>query len=167
MKKEHHLFKHGHRPKAGCSKTYKSWVSMRHRCADARNENYHGKGIEVCERWGDFNNFLADMGERPDGTTIDRIDYSKGYFPENCRWASSKTQARNKSTSLIVEFKGNLVNLVDLADASGIARTTIYRRYWQGLRGEELASPENRNKGKAKIKKTLQRINARQQQGPL
>ena len=87
---------HGHaRRKAGKpSPTYNSWRAMKERCAKA--PYYAGRGITVCERWQSFPNFLADMGERPDGMTIDRIDPDKGYTPDNCRWATWHEQQLNR-----------------------------------------------------------------------
>jgi hypothetical protein len=79
--------------------TYKIWGSMRQRCENPNAENYPyygGRGIAVCERWQKFENFLADMGEKPDGLSIDRIDNSKGYEPGNCRWTTSSEQNRNR-----------------------------------------------------------------------
>lgn len=86
--------------------TYKSWSSMWDRC---RNPNrpcwirYGGAGITVDPRWVAFSNFLADMGERPDGTSLDRIDTLKGYGPDNCRWATRLQQARNTKDNRINE----------------------------------------------------------------
>jgi hypothetical protein len=85
---------HGHTWKGGYSPTYSSWQSMKRRCKP--DQKYGQKGVTVCERWMSFENFLADMGERPEGTTLDRIDGSKGYSPENCRWATQEQQTANR-----------------------------------------------------------------------
>lgn len=76
--------------------TYSSWTSMRRRCSNLEDPNYGGRGIAVCSRWNTFTNFVEDMGERPAGLTLDRIDPDKGYSPENCRWADASTQATNQ-----------------------------------------------------------------------
>jgi hypothetical protein len=72
---------------------------MKSRCQNPNHERFKdwgGRGIAVCEHWQKFENFLADMGERPEGTTIERIDNSKGYEPGNCKWATSEEQTANK-----------------------------------------------------------------------
>ena len=81
------------------SPTYKSWEAMKQRCSNPNNTryaDYGGRGITVCDRWQSFEHFLQDMGERPDGTTLDRVDNNLGYCPENCCWSTPKQQCSNR-----------------------------------------------------------------------
>lgn len=80
--------------------TYASWSSMKNRCSAENGHHYRyyvKKEIKVCERWQSFENFLSDMGEKPAGTTIDRIDNNKGYEPSNCRWVTWDVQCANRN----------------------------------------------------------------------
>lgn len=97
--------RHGHRK----SRTYASWQAMLQRCRNSRNKDYPrwgGAGVKVCERWTEFENFLADMGQRPDGKTLDRIDTLGNYEPGNCQWASLSEQQRNRRGSMEWHIKG-------------------------------------------------------------
>lgn len=84
-------------------RTYMSYAAMKRRCLDPNRdgaEHYFDKNIKVCDRWlgkTGFSNFLEDMDERPTGMTLDRIDSSKNYSPDNCRWATPTEQTRNRS----------------------------------------------------------------------
>ena len=86
----------------GRTPTYLSWMMMKRRCYGVNHNRYHAygaRGIRVCDRWQDYANFLADMGERPAGTSLDRIDVNGNYEPGNCRWGTPKDQANNKQKS--------------------------------------------------------------------
>jgi len=105
---------HGHSPKSGWTKTYKTWASMLERCRN-KNDMHHkkyyiDKGVNLCARWLKFENFLEDMGERPPNTSIDRINPFGDYEPSNCRWADSKTQGANRRKNYIKEMKNERIS---------------------------------------------------------
>lgn len=124
------------------SPTYLSWLAMRSRCSNPKNEKYKlygGRGIKVCERWmNSFDNFLADMGERPPGRTLDRVKSELGYFKNNCRWASKEEQSTNRDMDKLGwrrlrthcpdghEFSAENIRMVKGKNRAGA--TTEYRR---------------------------------------
>ena len=87
------------------TRTYSCWENMKGRCKSDTHESkkyYKDAGIGYCKEWGQFENFFADMGEAPENTTLDRIDNALGYSKENCRWATPKEQAQNRSTTILL-----------------------------------------------------------------
>ncbi|MGZ8172977.1 MAG: hypothetical protein ACXWT8_07125 [Methylobacter sp.] len=116
--------------------TYNSWAGVIQRC---NNENsisykrYGGRGIFVCERWMSFENFFEDMGERPEGMTLDRKDNDGNYESENCRWATRKEQANNTRRNRFVNLNGKSVSIKEAAKIRGIRVGLIYERVNAGL----------------------------------
>jgi len=89
---------HGYARKNKKNKTYTTWISMRQRCNNPKSEAYKyygGRGISICERWNNFENFLKDMGERPENLTLERENNDGNYEPGNCKWATHEMQSRN------------------------------------------------------------------------
>ncbi|MBE9031822.1 hypothetical protein IQ266_18975 [filamentous cyanobacterium LEGE 11480] len=131
MEKLHHSQRHGHRINGKSSPTYVSWLSMHDRLNRTTcngYENYGGKGIKVCDEWESFEAFLQDMGERPNGKTLDRIDHSGDYCPANCRWATAHEQARNRSNNRWISFQGKRRILADWATELGLTGSALARR---------------------------------------
>lgn len=116
--------KHG----LGTSKTYYSWVEMKRRCLQPNSrhyERYGARGIKVCKRWLQFLNFLEDMGIKPDGTTLDRINGKLGYYKANCRWATDREQIINRSLTRWITYKNKTLCLADWANNLGIAGSAL------------------------------------------
>lgn len=136
------FFKHGHAMTSGASPEYISWMNMRKRCYDTKHESYPdygGAGIVVCERWrNDFAAFLADMGLKPTPRhTIERIDGTKGYSPENCKWATQAEQNRNTSQNRNITIDGRTQCLADWAKEKGRKLATIHYRVNRGMTFED------------------------------
>lgn len=122
-------------------KNYSSWKSMLGRCLNAGNQDYAlygGRGIGVCERWRDINNFIADMGEKPDGLSIDRINNEGNYEPGNCRWATTAQQADNTRNTIYLSLNGSRKTLTEWAREMGTPRQTMYMRYYRGASVEAI-----------------------------
>lgn len=113
------------------SHVYAVWQAMLQRCENPnaqRYDIYGARGISVCERWHRFENFFADMGNRPKGFSLDRIDVDKGYCKENCRWATTVQQANNKQKNRIIEFNGEKATLAEWAACKGLDWFTLRGR---------------------------------------
>jgi len=145
---------HLHSLRGQVSPTYQSWQHMKDRCTNPRSRQFHkygGRGIAVCSRWLDsFEHFLVDMGQRPAGTTIDRIDNERGYEPGNCRWATQRTQQRNRrdtvlncvAESLILHLRRRGARTGDIAHAFGVSQSTVTSLFRSARkRGVEIVQP--------------------------
>lgn len=122
---------HGHTTHTSSSPTYKSWHTMMQRCNNPNNtqyKDYGGRGITVCERWFVFKNFLADMGVRPEGMTLDRKNNSKGYTPRNCKWSTRSEQQRNRRNNNVWAYKGEHKTVAEWAEQLGMKRHSLYMR---------------------------------------
>jgi hypothetical protein len=121
--------------------TYHSWHAMRARCRDPKQPSfprYGGRGITVCERWNDFRAFLADMGERPAGTTLDRFPNQDGnYEPGNCRWATPSEQRNNVSTNRLLTVNGETLTVAQWAERIGVRPSTLDERLRHGWTAED------------------------------
>ena len=126
-------FVHGERGSSNEDRTatYVTWCQMRSRCSNQNNKdfkNYGERGITICDSWGQFKNFLTDMGERPPRMTLDRRDNNGNYEKNNCRWATRKEQGRNTRVNHIVEFNGRKQPIVAWAEEYGINSGTLGTR---------------------------------------
>lgn len=126
---------HGHKRGRKVSPTYHTWQGMKARCRNPNHKNYHtygGRGITYTPRWEKFENFLEDMGERPEGMTLDRIDNDKGYYKENCRWVNQQTQIENYSRVIPVTHNGKTQCITAWCRELGIPRQRVYNRLSKG-----------------------------------
>jgi hypothetical protein len=127
------LTKHGSCTSKGPTPEYTIWTGMLSRTTCTTNQrypDYGGRGIRVCKRWRrSFQNFLNDMGPRPSPKhSIDRINNSKGYSPENCRWVTRDIQARNTRVNVRLTFRGETKCVAEWAETMGMPRALIYSR---------------------------------------
>lgn len=120
---------------------YHVWASMRGRCHNPNNRqwaDYGGRGISICQEWNSFPQFVSDMGERPPGTSIDRIDNNGDYSPSNCRWATRQEQQRNQRRAVYVTIEGVQHRAIELSEISGIKTDTIVKRAADGMSYDEV-----------------------------
>lgn len=126
---------HGHTCGPVMTPTYRAWATMIQRCTNPnvpKYQRYGARGISVCSRWFDFANFLADMGQKPKGLTLGRINNDGHYEPSNCEWQTPKQQANNKSNNQIIAFRGQVKTMSQWADYAGIRFTTLRMRLHRG-----------------------------------
>ncbi len=149
---EGYYLKTGHTASCGCQRsisaintktihgyhdtpTYRTWRAMLNRCNLHSQQNYYlygGRGIRVCDRWRKFEKFLADMGEKPKGMTIDRVDNDGNYESGNCQWATPKQQSNNSRHNRVVSLFGRRQNLQQWLDELNIPKSTVYSRLYRG-----------------------------------
>src|SRR5258707_9500376 len=117
------------------SRVYQIWLGMKRRCVNQKRDDYRhygGRGIKVCKRWQKFENFYEDMGDPPDGYSIERKNNNKGYNKENCKWATWSEQRRNTRLTTWLIIDNQKMNLQDAAEYLGIKHNTLWNRLKRG-----------------------------------
>lgn len=130
------------RTKTGHSEkpTHSSWQAMIERCLPTwrSHHNYYDRGITVCEEWKDFVVFFNDLGERPKGTVLDRIDNEKGYYKENCRWVDYKESTRNRRCTIWLTYENETLSLKQWSDRLNISYETLLYRKLHGYSDKKI-----------------------------
>lgn len=141
------------------SSTYRIWASMIARCTNPSSHafaSYGGRGITVCERWRSFPSFYKDMGDRPDGKSLERRENNGEYSPENCFWADRKTQNRNKRNNHLITLDGETCTIAEWAERCGLKYGTVHQRIRKGWAPEAaIRTPLLTRQDIADRKKTL------------
>lgn len=135
--------KSGARRSHGMNRTveYEAWCGMIKRCTNPNYSgfsNYGGRGITICERWLDFKAFYDDMGDRPDNTSLDRVDVNGNYEPSNCRWATPKEQCRNRRNNRLIEYKCEVKCVTEWAELTGIPAHKLRVRFDAGWSSDQV-----------------------------
>lgn len=142
------VISHGYAPRGGMTPTYRIWAGILQRCCNPKSsafKHYGGRGITVCDAWKEsFEAFLADMGERPSGLSIDRRDNEKGYEPGNCEWATNEEQARNRRNNHKLDGE----TLTEASRRLGLNHTAILRRLKRGWSEERAFTTPRWHKSK-------------------
>lgn len=139
MEKENNesLYRHGQYG----TRSHRIWTNMKTRCFNTKNRfyaDYGGRGISVCDEWIEFSGFFKDMGECPEGMTIDRVDNDLGYSKENCRWTTMKQQSSNRRNNIDIEIDGITKTLKQWSEFYGVKYSNAYWRYTHGKPVSEL-----------------------------
>lgn len=133
------------------TKEYVSWQNMLKRCNDPSSSHYKyygGRGIKVCDRWlHSFEHFIADMGACPDGFSIDRLNNSLGYFPENCAWRDDKSQMRNKRSNKLITHLGETLCVAEWCEKLNLPYNRVYQRLKAGWPVEMIFTEPPHNDG--------------------
>jgi hypothetical protein len=141
--------------KANGTKIYYVWRGIKKRCENPSEpgyKNYGGRGIKVCSRWASFENFYEDMGDAPDGMSIDRIDVNGDYEPGNCRWATRVTQQNNTRANRMIEYDGRRMTLAEWARESGLPYHVVRKRLNKGWEiSSALTTPKSEAHSHARI----------------
>lgn len=128
------------------SKERSIWLGMKSRCYKPQNHAYHrygGRGITVCKRWiNNFDAFFEDMGFKPEGKALDRIDNNKGYSKENCRWATYKENANNTRKNVFIEVNGIKKSVQQISIETGLKMATIFYRFHKGKPIDQIIQKE-------------------------
>lgn len=123
------------------TKTYRIWGGMKQRCYNPKNHkypSYGGLGITICQEWlNSFTQFLSDMGECPENMSIDRIDVAKGYYKENCRWATQKQQQNNRRDNVIITVGDSSMTMAQYCEAHKLNPDKVQQRLKRGWTQEK------------------------------
>lgn len=131
--------------RSSANPTYLSWKTMRARCLNVNDpyyKDYGGRGIGIDASWDEFERFVRDMGMRPEGMTLDRIENSRGYSKSNCQWSNATYQGRNKRNSRYIEFNGSRKTLIEWSEVANCSYTALQYRLRVGWSIEEALSGE-------------------------
>lgn len=148
---------HGHSAGGRRSKTYMAWDSMRSRCNNPKHaayDDYGGRGIKVCEHWSKFENFFADMGEKPAGLSLDRIKNDEGYSKENCRWATKIEQNRNTRGNRMVTHGSATRSIAEWSELKGWPHHVIASRLRAGWPADKAITEPVR--GQAHVERVME-----------
>lgn len=133
------------------SSEYKSWSEMKARCTNKNRDfypDYGGRGIKFCERWKSFSNFFDDMGSRPIGTSLDRIDADGDYEPSNCKWSTAKEQASNRRCCLMYNLDGEVLPLFKVCKMLNLSYDMVKQRRRNGFPISQWLDPPMRKTSK-------------------